>query len=477
MSSELSAGTIFAERYRIERRIASGGMGAVYEVVHLETTRRRALKVLHAHFVESEHVRSRFRQEAQVAAQIDSDYIVDVFDAGIDAATEMPFLVMELLRGEDLRSRIRRAGSLPPEEAVRYLYEASLGLDKTHQARIVHRDLKPDNLFLCEREHGPPRVKVLDFGISKILADGAMQGQTVQALGTPLYMAPEQFTMHGGISSATDIYALGLIAYTMLVGKPYWLEERKQSGGVIIFAMHAAKGPEESAVARAAKQGITLPPAFDAWFFCATAANQTDRFSSASLAIASLADVLGVALPYEYTSGGTGPTSPPNAPLPSPCIELDVDSDQTAKAASSERSAPSVQSAATLASCGVTTAPRVSRKGSVVMVIGVLVITTAGSLATYRYWASEAGFAAQPATVASPLATENSSNVPPPVMVEPRVNSSAASEASTTPTAPAPSASASAEPGPKAITDGKTVPIRPSITTKKPAGNEIWNND
>src|SRR5689334_12431639 len=126
MSSGLMAGTIFAGRYRIVRRIAQGGMGAVYEVIHLDTDRRRALKVMHSHILQSDELRERFKREAKVAAHIESDFIVEVFDAGIDEATQMPFLVMELLRGEDLGKRLKRLGRLPSEEVVRYLYQAAL---------------------------------------------------------------------------------------------------------------------------------------------------------------------------------------------------------------------------------------------------------------------------------------------------------------------------------------------------------------
>ena len=100
MSDELAEGTIFANRYRIIRCIAAGGMGAVYEVIHLETDRKRALKVMLPHILGSQDLRDRFKREARVAAQIESEFIVDVFDAGLDEATKMPFLVMELLNGE-----------------------------------------------------------------------------------------------------------------------------------------------------------------------------------------------------------------------------------------------------------------------------------------------------------------------------------------------------------------------------------------
>ncbi|MDI3290376.1 serine/threonine-protein kinase [Polyangium sp. 15x6] len=295
MSSDLAAGAIFAGRYRVERRIAAGGMGAVYEVVHLETNRRRALKVMHPNFVQSDDLRGRFRQEARVAAEIESEYIVDVFDAGIDDATGMPFLVMELLRGEELGKRIRHTGPLPPAEVVAYLHQTSLALDKTHRAHIVHRDLKPDNLFLCEREDGPPRIKVLDFGIAKIVAAGSTAAGATQSLGTPLYMAPEQFLMESSVSPATDIFALGMIAFTLLVGKAYWFEESRGGANVFAFAAQAALGPREPATARAARLGARLPPAFDTWFARATAKTPSERFPSATSAVKALAEVLGLA--------------------------------------------------------------------------------------------------------------------------------------------------------------------------------------
>lgn len=318
ISADLVTGALFARRYRVERCIATGGMGAVYEVVHLETNRRRALKVMHAHYVSSDELRMRFRQEARVAAEIESEHIVDVFDAGIDEATGMPFLVMELLRGEELGKYSKRVGPLPKEEVVRYLYETSLALDKTHRARIVHRDLKPDNLFLCEREHGPPRVKVLDFGIAKIVKDSETRANATRSLGTPLYMAPEQFQLKGMVSAATDIFALGMIAFTLLVGKPYWHPESTMASEVWAFAMHVATGPQEPAVARAWELfGVALPRAFDAWFVQATASDPHARFASAGEAVHALAEVLGVALP-------TSEFAKKNVVLSGACAATDV---------------------------------------------------------------------------------------------------------------------------------------------------------
>src|SRR5579862_8417343 len=112
--TSLQPNSVFNNRYRVNNVIAAGGMGAVYECVHVETERKRALKVMHAHFVQSPELRDRFKREAKVAAQIDSEFIVDVFDAGVDEATGMPFLVMELLKGEELGKLLERVGRLAP---------------------------------------------------------------------------------------------------------------------------------------------------------------------------------------------------------------------------------------------------------------------------------------------------------------------------------------------------------------------------
>src|SRR5215212_7456594 len=122
MNSPLTEGAIFGGRYRIVRCIAAGGMGAVYEVIHLETERKRALKVMLPHILHSQELRDRFKREAKVAAQVDSEFIVDVFDAGLDEATTMPFLVMELLKGEELGARLSRLGRFGAYDAVTYLH-------------------------------------------------------------------------------------------------------------------------------------------------------------------------------------------------------------------------------------------------------------------------------------------------------------------------------------------------------------------
>jgi eukaryotic-like serine/threonine-protein kinase len=291
MSFGLRNGTIFAGRYKVLHCIATGGMGAVYEVIHLETERRRALKVMLPQAFQSADLRERFKREARVAARVESEFIVDVFDAGVDEATGMPFLVMELLRGEELGKRLTRAGRLPPSEVMPYLYQTALALDRSHKAGIVHRDLKPENLFLTDREDGRPRIKVLDFGVAKLLAESAATGGK-QPLGTPLYMSPEQFNVDLQLSGATDIYALGMIAYTLLVGAAYWEDDAEKSGNLFSFAMLVMQGPRERPSVRAARRGVRLPPAFDVWFARATAVDPAQRFRMATEAVSLLAEAL-----------------------------------------------------------------------------------------------------------------------------------------------------------------------------------------
>jgi serine/threonine-protein kinase len=285
----LAEGSLFAGRYQIARCIAQGGMAAVYEAVHVKTQRRRALKVMLPDILRGEDLQDRFRQAACITANIASNYIVDVVDADIDGETQMPFLVMELLRGEELDKRLKREGKLDPKEAVTYLHHVALGLERAHRAAIVHRDLKPGHVFLAEQEDGSTLAKILDFGVARLIAEGATSAGASQNLGTPLYMAPEQFNIGQKVSPAADIFSLGMMAYVLLVGAPYWQEEVSAGANVFAFAARAMHGPPEPATVRAKRQGVRLPAWFDEWFAKATAVEPEARFPTASSASAALA--------------------------------------------------------------------------------------------------------------------------------------------------------------------------------------------
>jgi hypothetical protein len=202
----------------------------------------------------------------------------------------VPFIVMELLAGKELGELLRERGPLPPAEVTDYLAQTGRGLDRAHGAGIVHRDLKPANLFLAIREGEPPRVKILDFGIAKFLAGSS--ASSTHVAGTPLYMAPEQARKGASIGPTTDVWALGLIAYALLVGRPYWeVDDLAQLFGEM-FA-----GDYEPPCARAERLGVELPPAFDAWFLRCVDPDPAARFPRAGEAASRLAEALAVPLP------------------------------------------------------------------------------------------------------------------------------------------------------------------------------------
>ncbi|WP_437307764.1 serine/threonine-protein kinase [Sorangium sp. So ce388] len=294
--SLLHPGAIFCQRYEVVRCIKAGAMGAVYEVLDTVTHSRRALKVMLPGIVDDPDLRLRFAQEARITGGVESDHIVRVSDAGIDASSRMPFLVMDLLRGEELGSMLKRRGPLPPAEVVTYLFQVALALEKTHAAGIVHRDLKPENLFVTSRDDGTPCVKILDFGIAKVAAQSSQAKGTVP-IGTPLYMSPEQIRGDGDIGPRADLYALGHIAHAILSGEAYWTVEMKAAPSIFPALSKILAGPFDPPSIRASWRGVVLPPAFDAWFLRATALRPEHRFEGARAAVAALAEALGLSSP------------------------------------------------------------------------------------------------------------------------------------------------------------------------------------
>jgi serine/threonine-protein kinase len=294
--------TTFHGRYEIERCLKSGGMGAVYEVTDRGTRRRRALKTMLPALVADPDMRARFHLEATVAADIESEHIVEVFDAGVDEATGLPFLVMELLKGRTLGDALQRRGQIASNDVIAVFHQAALALDRTHAAGIVHRDLKPDNLFLTRRDDGSLRLKVLDFGIAKVVAHST-QAHTTRSFGTPLYMSPEQIRGDGDIGARSDLYSLGHIAFALLVGRPYWEPESQRATGVYGLLVKIMEGAPEPASVRAERLGARLPKRFDEWFARATALDPAGRFDTASELVEALAVALDVPMPRSARRG------------------------------------------------------------------------------------------------------------------------------------------------------------------------------
>src|SRR6185369_14378068 len=210
-------------KYDIIRPIGRGGMGMVYEAVNTAISKRVAMKFVDVQLAKSKDAVARFQREAQAASAVESAHIVEIFDSGF-TDDGLPYIVMELLRGEDLGHRIKRCGRLELAEAVHVGAQILRGLHRAHQAGIVHRDLKPDNVFLVDRDDDANFAKILDFGISKVRRAGETPVHTLTrqgtVLGTPFYMSPEQAQAQPDVDGRTDLWSVGAILYECLTGRP-----------------------------------------------------------------------------------------------------------------------------------------------------------------------------------------------------------------------------------------------------------------
>lgn len=217
VASPVPIGTVVADRYRVDRVIGSGGMGVVVQATHVVLQQPVAIKFLRREVMRCADAIERFVREARAAAKVQSDFVVRVQDiALLDDST--PYIVMEYVEGRDLGAELAERGPLPLREAVAYLVQTCEALIETHAAGIIHGDLKPENLYLARSSDGGRRVKLLDFGISRISVDPDERAGSLSA-GTPAYMAPEQFR-HGAADVRTDIWSLGSVLYELLSGAP-----------------------------------------------------------------------------------------------------------------------------------------------------------------------------------------------------------------------------------------------------------------
>jgi len=315
--SKLEPGTIFGRDFRIVRPLREGGMGAVYIADQISTGKQRALKVMAAELAVDPATRERFVLEARAGSRIESDHVVEVVTAGVDEETGAPFLVMELLKGEELADASARLGPLPLGDVGEVLSQIGHALEQAHAQGIVHRDLKPENVFLAtsRRRDVAFTAKILDFGIAKLVEDSRQKTGT-QPLGTPLFMAPEQTDRRGRICAATDVWALGLITFKLITGRDFWLEADGGSLAMLLREICMEAIPFASTrvaelAARPLEPGqvavVAVPPGFDAWFARCVHRDVDARFQNAGDAVRSFAELVSLDAPRGALFAASGP--------------------------------------------------------------------------------------------------------------------------------------------------------------------------
>ncbi len=309
---ELGIGAVFGGEFRISHRIGAGGMGTVYAAQQLTTSKARALKLMHPQLCSDEGLRARFEQEARVGSLIESDHVVEVIGAGVDADTGIPWIAMELCDGEDLEEYLERRGPLSAAEALEVLRQVCHALEAAHHVGVIHRDLKPENVFVCvpQSASGSSVVKVLDFGIAKVVAEAH---QSTAALGTPLWMSPEHSDPKVKVTPAADVWSLGLLAFWLLTGEVFWTAARTPGAAMQAVLRELLFDPIPPASERAAELGRAsrLPADFDAWFARAVVRDPSARFADAGAAFRALGVALSGAerdapLPPARSSGAHG---------------------------------------------------------------------------------------------------------------------------------------------------------------------------
>jgi serine/threonine-protein kinase len=290
VSSKPEVGVVIAEKYRLERLLKKGGMGSVWVATHLALGTPVAIKFMDAARIAGQRTalgsddgaqgqsteaetHARFEREARAAARLRSSNIVQVLDYGVDGA--LPYLVMELLEGEDLGARLAREGRLSIEEAVRILRPVALALERAHGAQVVHRDLKPENIFIA-KEGDQEVPKVLDFGVAKAIHGGdvAVGVSTLEGtvVGSPHYISPEQAMGKTDIDARSDLWSLGVVVFHVLTGrKPF------RSKVLLEAVVEICSAP----IPRAKSVAPDLPDAVDVFLERALCREVEGRFQSA----------------------------------------------------------------------------------------------------------------------------------------------------------------------------------------------------
>ncbi len=301
--------------YLVTQKLGEGGMGSVYLAEHPSIGKKVALKVLHSEFSSNQEVAARFFNEAKAVNDIGHPNIVDIVDFGIIQAgigrEQLVYFIMEYLAGSTLSHLIRTEAPLAPERALSIALQVADALGASHKCGIVHRDLKPDNVILISRHRERDFVKLLDFGIAKLTGEtaaGSHRTRTGIVMGTPAYMSPEQCEGRGGVDLRTDVYALGIVIYEMLVGRVPFVGE----GYGEILVQHLTQRPIPPSSYR------MTPPHVEAVVMKALEKRADMRYPTMDEFMRAMADPVG----YVESHGGVGgflqrQLMPSSAPLPS----------------------------------------------------------------------------------------------------------------------------------------------------------------
>jgi eukaryotic-like serine/threonine-protein kinase len=277
----VDAGVILGGRYQLMSEIGRGGMGTVWSAKRIDLDAVVAVKLMKGDVPPTSEALERFRREAKSAAALRGPHVVQILDYGVDEASGLPFITMELLEGESLRQRLDTVKRLPPAQTANLITQAARGLSRAHAAGIMHRDLKPENVFLVENEDAE-LVKLLDFGIAKAeVHSGLFVTATGTVIGTPHYMSPEQVEPSRRVDYRTDIWSLGVIAAECLLGQRPFQGDTLQE-----LAMKICLGRS-----RLPSTVCSVPVGFDAFFARACAVDPERRFQSATELARALSDV------------------------------------------------------------------------------------------------------------------------------------------------------------------------------------------
>jgi serine/threonine protein kinase len=276
---------VLAGRYKLELRLGAGGMGTIWRAEHLVLQAPVAVKLIDRDAVPDDDTVARFLREAKAAAALRSPHVVQIIDYGVDG--KIPFMVMELLEGENLAQRLKRVRRLSRQDTARILTHVGRAMVRAHEAGIVHRDLKPDNVYLIKNED-EELAKVLDFGVAKVeeaaLGVEGTRTRTGSILGTPYYMSPEQAQGNKAVDHRSDLWSLGVIAFECLTGKrPFYSDGL----GDLVLTICVRDLPVPSDVA-------PVPLGFDRWFARACARDPEARFQNAREMMEALREALGL---------------------------------------------------------------------------------------------------------------------------------------------------------------------------------------